>query len=96
MPEHYLLSFPAMGYVDETPADGHCIYFEQPYREARLQDFPAEFFMLYNYLWLGGLEMRAPVKQARLDPSWSVEAEVFEEGAFKTVLFRIALGNTDG
>jgi hypothetical protein len=40
--------------------------------------------------------MRALVKQARLDPSWSVEAEVFEEGAFKTVLLRIARGNIDG
>ena len=96
MPEHYLLSSPAMGYADEPPADGHCIYLEQPYREARLKDFPAEFFMLYNYLWLGGLEMRALVKQARLDPSWSVEAEVFEEGTFETVLLRIARRNTGG
>ncbi len=45
--------------------------------------------MLVNYLWLGGLEMRALVEQARLDPNWKVNVSVFEEGAFKTALFHI-------
>ncbi len=35
MPEHYLLSYPLMGYVDETPANGHCIPLDEPYRNAR-------------------------------------------------------------
>lgn len=52
--DHYRLSYPAMGLGFEKPANGHCIFFEWPYREGRLETFPPRFHLLFDAPWLGG------------------------------------------
>jgi hypothetical protein len=89
LPEHFLLSYPTMGYVDEKPSNGTCLMLEEPYSGGRLADYPDDFTMLYNYLWLGGLRMQALLKQARENPAWKVGFAYFEEGPFKTYHFRL-------
>jgi hypothetical protein len=71
-PVHYKLSYPQMGYAQGPIPGGHSIFHETPFRDGRLADFPAEFYMLYEYPWLGGEIIQSVREQALADPSRDV------------------------
>jgi len=79
---HYKLTYPIMGYAQGPIAEGHSILHERPYLEGRLADFPEEFYMLYEYSWLGGDLIRSVWDQAIADPGRDVVVEKLCSSAF--------------
>lgn len=90
LPEHFLLNYPKMGYVEAPLPNGHCIWLEEPYRDARLESFPDSFYVLYNFVGTGGLRLQSLLAQAERDPGRTVErTATFEQGRYRTFLFRV-------
>jgi hypothetical protein len=73
LPVHFLASRPALGYVRAPLVHGHCILTEEPYRAARLPDFPACFVLARTSPWLGGRRIDAVLRQAERHPGYLVE-----------------------
>jgi hypothetical protein len=95
-PVHYRLHYPQMGYAKGPLSNGYCIIHEEPYRQGRLSDFPPEFFMLYDYAWLGGEIIRDVREQAEADGDWIVESYPIVSGGFRSELIHIRrLANRD-
>jgi hypothetical protein len=90
LPEHYFTRYPPMGYVSEVPANGHCLLLEAPYKQTRLEDFPEHFFLLYDYAFLGGLQVLSLLEQARNDPNREVlVAGHYAQGDYDVILFEV-------
>lgn len=83
-PAHYKLGYPLMGYAEEGLANGHSIRHELPFRNGRLEDFPPEFYMLYEsgLLDLGREIIRSIWEQAESDPNREVVVDVICSAAF--------------
>jgi len=89
LPEHFLLSYPRMGYAPGPLPQGRCIWLEPHWLRARLDDFPDRFAILYNFVGYGGKAFQSLLRQARADPSRRVEATVFSSGRYRTLLFQV-------
>jgi hypothetical protein len=90
LPEHFLLSYPRMGYAPGPLPRGHCIWLEPRWLHAPLEDFPDRFAILYDFVGYGGNAFQALVRQARADPSRRVHTTVFSSGRYRTLLFEVA------
>jgi hypothetical protein len=88
-PVHYRLHYPQMGYANGPLVNGFCIFHEYPYREGRLSDFPPEFFMLFEYHWLGGEIIQDVRGQAEAEDDWDVESFEIVSGGFQSELIHI-------
>lgn len=83
LPVHFLVREPRLGYVAGPLSDGHCVQFEEPWRQGRLEDYPDRFAALYLSPWLGGAVVRELAVQARRDPRWHVDdSRVLRRGPF--------------
>jgi hypothetical protein len=90
LPDHYKLSYPAMGYGIPRPSEGHCILNESPFHAGRLQHFPATFSTIFEFPWLGGEVAMQVVRQAMADPTRVVEVTPLESGSFSSELIRVS------
>jgi hypothetical protein len=90
-PEHFLVSYPEMGFVSRRPANGHCILIEPPFNRARLADFPGLFYIVLDYPALGGQRLFAIFDEARRNRQWNVRpAGDFREGHYRVLLLEIS------
>ncbi|MDA8018062.1 MAG: hypothetical protein MPN21_11505 [Thermoanaerobaculia bacterium] len=87
--EHYRIHYPAMGYDFEKPTRGHCIFFELPFRNGRLEAYPGRFHMLYDAPWLGGEVMMRVAFDAKNDPGWRTHATPLQVGRFRSQLIHV-------
>lgn len=88
-PAHYKLSYPLMGYAANPLPGGHSILHEEPYKNGRLEDFPGDFYMLYEYPWLGGEIIWEVRSQAEEDPNHRVEVITIEVEGRRSDLLHI-------
>ncbi len=90
LPVHFLVRDPRLGYVEAPLANGHCILTEQPYRAARLPDFPACFVLLRLSPWLGARRIDAVLNQALRHPDYTVDTtRAIRHGPFEAQLVQI-------
>jgi hypothetical protein len=78
-----------MGYASSPMPKGHSILFETPFREGRLADFPDEFYMLYEYSWLGGELVQSVREQALADPTRDVIVKELCSSSFCTEIIHV-------
>lgn len=88
-PEHYKFSYPLMGYSTGPLKTGRAIGLQEPYKSGRLEDFPDNFYMLYEFPWLGGEIIRRVRGQAEADPSRQVEVTPIVVGNFRSELLHV-------
>jgi hypothetical protein len=88
--EHYLFTYPQLGYASGPLSGGHNLYLED-IDESILRDTERGcFYVLYNYPWLGGEKMLAFF--AKADAGTSIVKETvreFREGNYVIRLIRI-------
>ncbi len=89
LPEHFLFSWPRMGYADSPRAERICVWLERGRRPADLAAYPPRFAILYNFAGYGGRLLQELQRQARRDPSRRVRATAFERGRYRTLLIQI-------
>ena len=75
LPEHYWLTYPAMGWPHAGKITGHCIYSEFPYNSGNLAFFPDRFYLLYNFEWLGGEMIRHILREVDRSPDYVYSIE---------------------
>ena len=81
--------YPLMGYAKGPLENGHSIRHEEPYKHGRLEDFPDEFYMLYEFPWLGGEIIRDVRDAAEADPTRRVAVVEITAGDFKSQLVHV-------
>lgn len=88
-PEHFMVSYPEMGFVERRPVNGRCIALEEPYRNGRLTDFPRRFYVLVDYAALGGHQIKSLVMQAAAS-GWLVQkAADIRKGRYRVMLVEV-------
>lgn len=80
LPEHYYVSYPAMGYVDAKLPNGRCVLFDEKVKGASLEAFPDHFFVLLNFPLLGGEHLARLKLEAERAPWWEVKTTSFIRG----------------
>ncbi len=89
-PEHFLVNYPEMGFVDHRPENGRCVLFDPPFDKARLSDYPGLFYIVLDYPALGGQRLAALYEQARRR-GWTVRpAGDFRKGHYRIMVLQIA------
>ena len=89
LPEHFLFQYPRLGYVPAPLAEGHCIWLEEWSRDARLEEFPDHFVILYNFSGFGGDRLREVIDQAKQNRDRHVQHRIFQVGRYRTFLFEV-------
>jgi hypothetical protein len=94
--EHYLFSYPQLGYARGPLANGHRLSIESLEALQRTEPFPPCVYLLYNYAWLGGEHIRdLLIYASRTDALSSEIAREFRDGRYTIVLIRIRNGDVD-
>ena len=83
------LSYPLLGYADGPLANGRNIAREPTLRSGNLEDFPEDFYLLYEYPWLGGDILRTVWRQAEDDPGYEVQIQQLEVAQFRSRLIHV-------
>lgn len=92
-PTSIRLSYPLLGYADGPLANGRNIAQETTLRSGNLRDFPKDFYLLYEYPWLGGDIIRSVWQQAEDDPTRKVQIQLLEVAQFQSRLIHITSSN---
>jgi hypothetical protein len=83
---YYRSSFPSMGYFDDPIVDGVNLWLDPV---DNLTELPDEFYMYFEYGWLGGDVVAALLTQARESSDHTVEVESFPAGDFEGHINRV-------
>jgi len=88
--EHYLFTYPELGYVSAPLLNGHNVLVESMAELTEPGRFSACIYALYNYPWLGGenIDELLGIASRREDLSSEV-LRVFEDPPYKIILYRI-------
>jgi hypothetical protein len=89
--EHYLFTYPELGYAAGPLRNGHNLWTEQSIGSSRQpESFQDCLYLLYNYPWLGGDNIRAFMQyvDTREDLEWESMRE-FRNGHYVIRLFRV-------
>ena len=94
--EHYLFSYPELGYANAPLSNGHDFFVESLAELVRGESFPPCVYALFNYPWLGGEKIRGLIRIAAESPNLSSEVvREFREGRYVIVLVLIRSGDAD-
>lgn len=92
--EHYLLSYPGLGYVSSPRPNGHDLSMESVTPLITGEPLPPCSYALYNYPWLGGANIRQLIDFAESDPDLSSEVvREFRDGRYVITLVAIQRGD---
>lgn len=85
----YMMSHPMMGYVTKAKPNIRGIY-KQHYSDISINDFPAEFYVVYSYHGHGGANLKKLIKQATKIDEWDIEY-VYEQdiGGYEMYIGRV-------
>jgi len=86
---HLRFKYPLMGYADGALPNGYFVLGDDQTKDGRLENFPDDFYMMYEYPWLGGEAFRAILRQAEADSSVSVTVTEISYGDFTSQLVRV-------
>lgn len=87
---HLRFEYPLMGYAEGPLANGRYVLHDEQVMEGRLEDFPDEFFMMYQYPWMGGEIFRSILQQAEEDPAVEVSITEITSAQFRSQLVRVS------
>ena len=94
--EHYLFSYPALGYASAPLSNGHDFFVESLAELIRGESFPPCLYTLFNYPWLGGEKIRGLIRFAAESPDLSSEVvREFRDGRYVIVLVLIRSEDAD-
>jgi len=94
--EHYLLSYPALGYVTRPLTNGHNLHVEPPTSLLEDPSTVSCLYVLYNYPWLGGAWARRLFQLADSDERLSRQVvREFRDGRYVIYLIRIRNRDAD-
>ena len=92
--EHYLFSYPQLGYVTRPLANGQRLSPESLEALLQTEPFPACVYALYNYPWLGGEHVRDLLLYASRTEALSSEiVREFRDGRYTMVVIRFRNGD---
>ena len=92
--EHYLLSYPELGYASGPLSNGHNFSVESLAELVRGESFPPCVYTLFNYPWSGGEKIRGLIRFAAESPELSSEiVREFRDGRYVIVLVLIRNGD---
>ena len=92
--EHYLLSYPELGYASAPLSNGHNFSVESLAELVRAESFPPCVYTLFNYPWSGGEKIRGLIRFAAESPDRSSEiVREFRDGRYVIVLVLIRNGD---
>jgi len=94
--EHYLFSYPELGYASAPFSDGHSLSLETLDDSQGRIKFPPCAYFLYNYPWLGGAYILKLLRyvDSREDLSSEV-VRVFTSGRYRITLIRVWSADAD-
>jgi hypothetical protein len=91
--EHYLFSYPELGYASAPLSNGHNFSVESLAELIRGEPFPPCVYALFNYPWSGGEKIRGLIRFAADSPNLTSEVvREFRDGRYVIVLIRVANG----
>jgi hypothetical protein len=94
--EHYLFTYPGMGYANAPLSNGHDFSVESLAELIRGESFPPCVYALFNYPWLGGEKIRGLIRFADESPVLSSEiVREFRDGRYVIVLVLIRSGEAE-
>ena len=94
--EHYLLSYPGLGYSRGPLSNGHNFSVESLAELIRAEPMPPCVYTLFNYPWLGGEKILGLIRFAEMTPGLSAEVvQEFRDGRYVIILVRIRSGDAD-
>ncbi len=86
---HLRFQYPEMGYTQRPLSNGHYVLADDRWATGDLEEFPAEFYMLYEYPWMGGEVFRSILEQAEDDTSVDLEVTELTVAQFRSRLIRV-------
>ncbi len=94
--EHYLFTYPELGYAKAPLSNGHDFSVESLAELIRGESFPPCVYALFNYPWLGGEKILGLIRFATESPDLSSEiVREFRDGRYVIVLVLIRSGQAD-
>lgn len=91
--EHYLFSYPELGYTSAPLSNGHNFSVESLAELIRGESFPPCVYTLFNYPWSGGEKIQGLIRFAAESPNLSSEiVREFRDGRYVIVLVLIRSG----
>ena len=88
--EHYLFSYPELGYANAPLSNGHNFSVESLAELISGESFPPCVYALFNYPWSGGEKIRGLIRFAAESPGLSPEVvREFRDGRYVIVLVLI-------
>jgi hypothetical protein len=94
--EHYLLTYPGLGYASGPLSNGHNFLVESLPELIRGQPMPPCLYTLFNYPWLGGEKILGLLGFADVTPGLSAEVvQEFRDGRYVIILARIRSGEAE-
>jgi hypothetical protein len=91
-PTHIRFSYPLLGYAEKPLRDGINIVQTETLRN--IEDFPEEFYLLYEYPWLGGDLIRAVWRQAEEEPGRHVQIRDVRAAQYRSRLIHVTSEDT--
>ena len=94
--EHFLLTYPELGYASRPLSNGTNIWLDPIPEPYDVVSMPSCLYLLNNYPWLGGGEMQRVIGFAQLRPELEFEVvREFRDGRYVITLARIRGANVD-
>lgn len=86
---HLRFKYPLMGYAEGPLPNGRYVLHDERAKGGRLEVFPDEFYMMYEYPWMGGEIFRSILEQANANPAIKVSVAEISSGQFRSQLIRV-------